>query len=126
MCAHMYNNGCNIIGDNKDVYSKVWVVAVYIYILHFALRYLQYMCDWCFLYCSSSSAMVSVNSLSHHPNQPHLISAGCDNGAIGFLDLREERIPISFIQGHTQEGKVCFFNKRQRDRERRGFIGCVM
>lgn len=46
MCAHMYNNGCNIIGDNKDVYSKVWVVAMYIYILRCALRYVQYMCDW--------------------------------------------------------------------------------
>lgn len=43
--THMYNNGCNIIGDNIDVYSKVWVVAMYIYILHCALRYLQYMCD---------------------------------------------------------------------------------
>lgn len=40
MYTHMYNNECNIIGDNIDVYSKVWVVAMYIYILHYALRYL--------------------------------------------------------------------------------------
>ncbi|XP_019851438.1 PREDICTED: nucleoporin Nup43-like [Amphimedon queenslandica] len=51
----------------------------------------------------SSSSMVSVNCLSHHPNQSHMITAGCDNGSIGFLDLRQERIPISFLQGHTME-----------------------
>lgn len=50
--------------------------------------------------------MVSVQCLDYHPNQPHLITAGCGNGIIGFLDIRQEKVPISLIQGHTEEGSV--------------------
>lgn len=50
--------------------------------------------------------MVSVQCLDHHPNQQHLVTAGCDNGTISFLDLRQEKIPLSIVQGHSQEGKL--------------------
>lgn len=49
--------------------------------------------------------MLSTLCLSNHPNQPHLIVAGCDNGSICFCDLRQEKVPISCIQAHSAEGE---------------------
>ena len=53
--------------------------------------------------------MLSTLCLSNHPNQPHLIVAGYDNGSICFCDLRQEKVPISCIQAHAAEGKNKYY-----------------
>ena len=55
-----------------------------------------------FIVCSSGE-LVFAECLASHPNQPHTVAAGCSNGLISILDLRQEKMPVSLIQAHTHE-----------------------
>lgn len=49
-----------------------------------------------------------MECLTSHPNQPHIIAAGCSNGMISLLDIRQEKMPVSLIQAHSHEGLLLY------------------
>lgn len=52
----------------------------------------------------SSGELLSTYCMDRHPNQPHLVIAGCDNGLICFWDLRQEKQPLTMIKAHASDG----------------------
>ena len=54
--------------------------------------------------CRSNNELVSTLCLDKHPNQCHLIVAGCDNGSVCFWDLRQEKQPVLLMSAHSSEG----------------------
>ena len=75
----------------------------------FLLVYVLILISW---YVNSSSftfrsgELLVSHSVSRHPNQPHLVAAGCDNGAVRFWDLRNEKQPLlSITTAHEEDGE---------------------
>lgn len=54
--------------------------------------------------CNHSSGVSQpLQCLDRCSNQPHLVAVGRGNGSVCFWDLRQDKQPVSILQGHSSD-----------------------
>lgn len=63
-----------------------------------------------------SSEHISINCLSRHPAQPHVIATGSNDGMLAFWDLRgNHSYPVTVLSGHSGPLSEVHFHQQQPD-----------
>ncbi|XP_067946801.1 nucleoporin Nup43-like [Watersipora subatra] len=47
-----------------------------------------------------SGEINALNCLEKHPSQHHLVATGSYNGMLGIYDLRQDKVPVTVLEGH--------------------------
>ena len=58
----------------------------------------------CVCVCSPGK-YTSMESLSRHPHQPHVVAVGRGDGSLCLKDLRQPKHSLQLLQAHSAEGK---------------------
>lgn len=57
------------------------------------------------IYCCSGANLSALFCVDQHPTQPHTVAAGGQDGSLAIWDLRQEKVPITLLAGHSAASK---------------------